>query len=66
MVLIDSHRFSIVLTGSDRFSKVPNGSHRFSIVLSGSDRFSKIFNSLSVVLNGFCRFMVVLSSQLFL
>jgi hypothetical protein len=35
VILSGSHRFPVVLIGSQWFSKVPSGSHRFSVVLIG-------------------------------
>ena len=71
MVLVGSHRFSVVLSSCHMFSVVLYGRHWFSVVLVGSSRFSVVLvdsQCFSVVLPvgsrrfsiGSCRISIVL------
>ena len=70
MVLVGSHRFSVVLRGCRMFSVVLYGCHGFSVVLAGTCRFSVVlvdygslwfFPYVLVVFQCSCRISMVLS-----
>ena len=61
MVFGSFHRFSIVVSSSNRLSG-SQGFHRLSVVLISSHRFSMVFGGFSVVFGSFRRFSVVFGS----